>query len=66
MCDQRHNVIFYSKGYKVMDVNTRKTVVQAIRTLGNVYVLEESKEKCCIGKTDESWLWHKRLGQSQV
>jgi hypothetical protein len=26
-----------------------------------VYVLEEGKEKCFIGKTDERWIWHKIL-----
>lgn len=45
-----------------MYANTEKSVVKEIRTLGNVYVLEEGKEKCCIGKLDESWIWHKILG----
>jgi hypothetical protein len=62
MCDQGHNVLFHSKGCKVMDVNTGKTVVKAFRTRGNVYVLEEGKEKGCIGKIDESWIWHKIIG----
>jgi len=62
MCDQGHDVLFHSKGCKVIDANTKKIVVKAIKTSGNVYVLEEGKEKCCIGKTDERWIWHKRLG----
>jgi hypothetical protein len=44
-----------------MDENIGKTIVKAVKTSGNVYVLEEGKEKCCIGKTDECWLWHKIL-----
>jgi hypothetical protein len=62
MCDQGHNVIFHSIGCKVMDANTGQIVVKAVRTSGNVYVLEEGKEKCCIGKTHEICIWHKRLG----
>jgi hypothetical protein len=62
MWDQGHNFLFHSKGCKVMDVNTWKTTVKIVRTSGNVYVLEEGKEKCCICKTDERWIWHKRLG----
>jgi hypothetical protein len=62
MCDQGHNVLFHSKGCKVMDANTGKIVVKAVITSGNVYVLEEGKEKCCIDKNDESWIWKKRLG----
>jgi hypothetical protein len=54
MCEQGHIVLFHSKGCEVMDVNTRNIVLKEIKTSGNVYVLEEGKEKCCIGKTDES------------
>jgi hypothetical protein len=42
---QGHNVPFHSKGCKVMDVNTKKIVSKEIKTSGNVYVLEEGKEK---------------------
>ena len=62
MCDQGDNDLFHSKGFKVMDENTRKTVVKEIQNRGNVSVLEGGKEKCCIGKTYERWIWHKRLG----
>jgi hypothetical protein len=33
------------------------------RTSSNIYVLSEIEiEKCCLGKEDESWLWHKIMG----
>ena len=33
------------------------------RTSNNIYVLSEiENEKCCLGKEDESWLWHKKMG----
>jgi hypothetical protein len=33
------------------------------RTSSNIYALSEiGNEKCCLGKEDESWLWHKRMG----
>jgi hypothetical protein len=62
MCDQGYNVLFHSTSCKVMNVDSGKTIVKEIRTPGNVYVLEGGKESCCMGKTDESWLWNKRLG----
>jgi hypothetical protein len=35
----------------------------ATRTSNNIYVLSEiGNEKCCLGKEDESWLWHRRMG----
>ena len=38
-------------------------VATAARTSGNIYVLSEiGNEKCCLGKEDESWLWHRRMG----
>jgi hypothetical protein len=38
-------------------------VAKAIRTPNNVYILDEiNGEKCFMGKIDESWLWHKRMG----
>jgi hypothetical protein len=33
-----------------------------MRTQNNVYILVEiNREKCFIGKTDERWLWNKRM-----
>jgi hypothetical protein len=38
-------------------------VSTAARTSNNIYVLSEiGSEKYCLGKEDESWLWHKRMG----
>jgi transposase InsO family protein len=38
-------------------------VATAARTSSNIYVLSEiGNEKCCLGKEDESWLWHRRMG----
>jgi transposase InsO family protein len=38
-------------------------VTTAARTSSNIYVLREiQNENCCLGKEDESWLWHKRMG----
>jgi hypothetical protein len=43
-------------------VNSGQLVAKGIRTENNVYVLKEEKEECHLGKYDESWLWHRRLG----
>jgi hypothetical protein len=38
-------------------------VATTVRTSRNIYVLSEiGNEKCCLGKEDEVWLWHKRMG----
>ena len=35
----------------------------ATRISRNIYVLREiGNEKCCLGKEDEIWLWHRRMG----
>jgi hypothetical protein len=35
----------------------------AARTSSNIYVLSEiGNEKFCLGKEDESWLWHRIMG----
>jgi hypothetical protein len=39
-------------------------VATAARTSSNIYVLSEiGNEKCCLGKEDEIWIWHRRMGQ---
>jgi hypothetical protein len=38
-------------------------IATTARTLSNIYVLSEiGNENCCIGKEDEGWLWHRRMG----
>jgi hypothetical protein len=38
-------------------------IATTAKTLRNIYVLSEiGNGKCCLGKEDESWLWHRRMG----
>jgi hypothetical protein len=38
-------------------------IATTARTSSHIYVLSEiGNEKCFLGKEDESWLWHKRMG----
>jgi hypothetical protein len=38
-------------------------VATTVRTLRNIYVLNEiRKEKCFLGKDDEIFLWNRRMG----
>jgi transposase InsO family protein len=38
-------------------------VATTSRTPNNIYILDEiKKEKCFLGREDESWLWHRRMG----
>jgi hypothetical protein len=63
MCDQGRKVTFNSKKCEIRKEGSEKLVAIAARTSSNVYVLSEiGNEKCCIGKEDESWLWHRIMG----
>ena len=63
MCDQGHVLMFTSKDCKIRREGLRKLVATASRTPINIYMLDEIKrERCFLGKEDESWLWHKRMG----
>ena len=63
MCDQGHVFMFTSKDYKIQREDSGKLVATTSRTPNNIYMLDEIKrERCCLGKEDESWLWHRRMG----
>ena len=55
MCDQGHVLTFTSKDYKIKREDSGKLVATTSRTPKNIYILDEiKKEKCCLGKEDES------------
>jgi hypothetical protein len=63
MCDQGHKLTFNSKKCEIRKEGSGKLVGTTARTSNNIYVLSEiGNEKCCLGKEDESWLWHRRMG----
>jgi hypothetical protein len=63
MCDQGHKVTFDSQKCEIRKEGSRKLVTTTTRTSSNIYVLGEiGNEKCFLGKEDESWLWHRRMG----
>jgi transposase InsO family protein len=63
MCDQGHKVTFDSQKCEIRKEGSGKLVATAARTSSNIYVLSKiGNEKCCLGKEDESWLWHRRMG----
>jgi transposase InsO family protein len=63
MCDQVHKVTFDSQKCEIRREGSGKLVGTAARTSNNIYVLSEiGNEKCFLGKEDESWLWHRRMG----
>ena len=63
MCDQGHILIFSSKDCEIRKEGTNRLVATTARTPNNIYILNDiGKESCCLGKEDESWLWHKRMG----
>jgi hypothetical protein len=63
MCDQGHKVTFDSKKCEIRREGSWKLVGTTARTSNNIYMLSEiGNEKCCLGKEDESWLWHRIMG----
>jgi hypothetical protein len=63
MCDQGHKVTFDSKKCEIRKEGPRKLVAIAARISSNIYMLSKiGNEKCCLGKEDQSWLWHRRMG----
>jgi hypothetical protein len=63
MCDQGHKITFNSQKCEIIKEGSRKLIATVVRTSSNTYVLSEiGNEKCCLGKEDESWLWHKQMG----
>jgi hypothetical protein len=60
MCDQGHKVTFNSQKCEIRKKGSGKLIATTARISSNIYVLSEiGNEKCCLGKEDESWLWHK-------
>ena len=67
MCNQGHKFTFDSQKCEIRKEGSGKLVATATRTSSNIYVLREiGNEKCCLGKEDESWLWHRRMGQMHI
>jgi hypothetical protein len=63
MCDQGHKVIFNSQKCEITKEGSGKLIATTMRTSSNIYVSSEiGNEKCCLGKEDESWLCHRRMG----
>ena len=63
MCDQGHILTFTSKDCKIQKEESGKLVATTSRTLNNIYMLDEIKrERCYLGRVDENWLCHKRMG----
>jgi hypothetical protein len=63
MCDQVHKLMFDSVKCDIRKVGYDKLVATAIRNPSNTYVLNEiGKEICFLGKDDEIWIWHRRMG----
>jgi transposase InsO family protein len=63
ICDQFHKVTFNSQKCEIRKESSEKLIATTARTSRNIYVLSEiGNEKFCLGKEDESWLWHKRMG----
>ena len=65
ICDQGHKFVFSTKDCEIRNSASGKLVAKGVRTTYNIYILNKIQEdKCYLSQTDESWLWHKRLGHA--
>jgi hypothetical protein len=63
MCNQGYTLQFNSEKCEIMKEGLGKLVATMIRTSNNIYVLNEiGKEICFLGKENEIWLSHIRIG----
>jgi hypothetical protein len=63
MCDQVHKVDFDSQKCEIRKKGLGILISTTAITSSNIYVLSEiGNEKCFLGKEDESWIWHRRMG----
>jgi len=62
MCDQGYDLTFHSKFCEIRKAEYGRVVANATRTSSNGYILDGAKEDCCMGKLNERWLWHRRMG----
>lgn len=47
MCDEGYNFTFHSKECEIRKVSLGRLVANANRTMRNVYIIDEAKEKKC-------------------
>jgi hypothetical protein len=63
MCDQGQKILFDLEKCEIRKEGPGKLVATTIRTQNNIHVLNEiGKERCCLGKENEIWLRHRRVG----
>jgi hypothetical protein len=61
-CDQGHTLLFNSKKCEIRKEGLGRLVETTVRTPNNIYILNDiEKERCFLGKEDESWIWHRRM-----
>lgn len=63
MCNRGYGVIYRAQYCEIRSSTKGNIFTRGIRTENNVYVLKEDNEECYLGKQDECWLWHRRLGK---
>jgi len=62
MCDIGYDVNFHSKYCEIQNAENGKLVGKEINTHNNVYVFDDSRVSLYLCKTNEKWLWHRRMG----
>ena len=68
-CDKGFKVIFKTFHFIIKDIQNDKTIFIGHRC-NNIYVINISKydghDRCFSSMHDQSWLWHRRLGHTNM
>jgi hypothetical protein len=63
MSDQGNILIFDSEKCEIRKEGSRKLVATTLSNPNNIYILNEiGKERCFLGRENERWIWHRRVG----
>lgn len=62
MCSKGYNLVFQNGGCEIRKGISRILVVVGTSKRCNAYQLKGSGVKCFMSQTNESWIWHWRMG----
>ena len=69
LCDKGYKVNFKSKGCTISSDSSGKVLFTGKR-VNNIYLLNimetSSSNECLLSRSDESWLWHRRITGSAM
>ena len=67
LCDKGYSVKFSSEKCEISHNNTIIFIGYRDKNIYSICLLENKfQNQCLVAKSDESWLWHRRLGHANI